>query len=59
MTLRLATPDLPRRRSTSLRTALAGIAALLSLTLAGCGEPDDGGGGGGYVSQRSIMHQLG
>ena len=50
MTPDLATPDRPRRRSTRLRTALAGLGTLLSLALTGCGDPD-GGGGGGYVAQ--------
>jgi hypothetical protein len=61
MTLDLATRDCPRRRSTCLRTALVGVAALLSWTLVGCGDPDDdeGGGGGGYVSQQSIEQELG
>ncbi|WP_100501406.1 hypothetical protein [Geodermatophilus chilensis] len=52
MTQHLATPDRPRRRSTPLRTALAGLVALLSLALTGCGDPG-GGGGGGYVAQQA------
>ena len=47
----LATPDCPRRRLTRL-TTLAGLGALLSLALTGCGDPD-GGGGGGYVAQQA------
>ena len=61
MTLHLATPVAARRRSTGSRTAVVGVAALLCLTLAGCGDPeeDDGGGGGGYVSQESIGQEPG
>ncbi len=60
MTLDLATRDRARRRPTCLRTALVGVPALLSLTLAGCGDPDDDdGGGGGYVSQQSTEQELG
>lgn len=59
MTLDLATRDRRRRRSVRLRTALVGVAALLSWILAGCGDPDDGEGGGGYVSQQSIEQELG
>jgi hypothetical protein len=60
MELDLAICDRPRRRSTCLRTALVGVAALLSWTLAGCGDPDDDeGGGGGYLSQQSIEQELG
>jgi hypothetical protein len=58
MTLELATPDGSRRRSTCPRAAVVGVAVLLSWTLAGCGEPDDGGGGGGYLSQQSIEQEL-
>lgn len=44
----------PRRGpSVRLRTSVAGAVALLSLGLAGCGDPDDkGGGGGGYLAQQ-------
>ncbi|WP_157936965.1 hypothetical protein [Geodermatophilus chilensis] len=43
----------PRRGpSVRLRTSVAGAVALLSLGLAGCGEPDDNGGGGGYLAQQ-------
>jgi hypothetical protein len=53
MTLDLATSNRPRRRSPRLRTALAGLGALLSLALTGCGDPGGGGGGGGYVAQQT------
>jgi hypothetical protein len=63
LTLVLATRDRTRRRSIRFRTALLGAVALLSWTLAGCGDPDedDGGGGdgGGYVSQQSIEQEIG
>ena len=52
MTPDLAAPDRSRRRSPRLRTALAGLGALLSLALTGCGDPD-GGGGGSYVVQQA------
>ena len=42
-----------RGPSLRLRTSVAGAVTLLSLGLAGCGEPDDnGGGGGGYLAQQ-------
>jgi hypothetical protein len=59
MTVDLATRDRARRRSTRLRTALVGVAALLSWTLTGCGDPDDDDGGGGYVARPSIERELG
>jgi hypothetical protein len=59
MTVDLTTRDRSRRRSTLLRTALVGVAALLSWALTGCGDPDDDDGGGGYLSQQSIQQELG
>ena len=58
-TLHQATPYRPRHRSTRLRTALVGVAALLTWTLTGCGDPDDDDGGGGYLSQQPIDQELG
>ncbi len=52
MIQQMTTPDRSRRRSTQLRAALAGLAALLSLALTGCGDPG-GGDGGGYVAQQA------
>ena len=43
------------RRRPPLRAALVGLLAVLSWTLAGCGDPDDDdGGGGGYVTQQPV-----
>ena len=45
-------PDLAghRDRGLRLRVAIAAVLTLLSIGLAGCGEPDDGGGG--YLTQQ-------
>ena len=45
--------DTARHRVT-LRAALVGLLAVLSWTLAGCGDPDDDDGGGGYVAQQPV-----
>lgn len=50
MPLHPASPQ-RRRRCTGVRAALAGLAALISLGLTGCGDPD--GGGSGYVVQQA------
>ncbi len=61
MTRYLVTRDRRRGLSTRFRTALVGVAALLNVTLAGCGDPDDGGGGdgGGYLTQTVDRQELG
>ena len=60
MTLNLETRKRPGRRSPRLLAALVGVAGLVSWTLAGCSDPDDGegGGGGGYFAQQSIDQEL-
>ena len=42
------------RRPARARLTALGLLALLSWTLAGCGDPG-GGGGGGYVSSQSVV----
>jgi hypothetical protein len=47
-----AIADVGRRRSQrpSSRAAVVAVLAVLTVGLAGCGDPDGGGGGGGYLA---------
>ena len=47
--------DAARRGPVRRRASLVTVLALLTMGLAGCGDPDDGEGGGGYVAAPLIV----
>ena len=54
MTSRRPARKAHRNRSALRRAPVVGLLVLLTVGLAGCGDPDGGGGGGGgYVAQQA------
>ncbi|WP_346622306.1 hypothetical protein [Blastococcus montanus] len=51
----MSNPDGARHRAGRVRTSLVAGLALITMGLAGCGDPDDDDGGVGYVAAELVV----